>query len=206
MYIRARQAADGHWENGRADTRPPLGSSFIEQTVLAMRSLQLYPLATAKADYAHAVKLAANWIAEAEPTCNDDLASQVMGLAWAGTHKAALDRAIRRLAAAQRADGGWSDLPTMESTPYATGKALYALHTAGISGPLYKRGTQYLLRTQQPDGSWYVKTRALAFQPYFESGFPYGYDQWISAAATNWATMALTVSMAPSQSAQVWRQ
>jgi ankyrin repeat protein len=206
IYIRARQAADGHWENGRADTRPPLGSSFIEQTVLAMRSLQLYPLATAKADYAYAVKLAANWIAEAEPSCNDDLASQVMGLAWAGTQKAALDRAIRRLAAAQRADGGWSDLRTMESTAYATGKALYALHIAGISGPLYERGIQYLLRTQQPDGSWYVKTRALAFQPYFESGFPYGYDQWISAAATSWATMALTASMPPSQSAQVWRQ
>ena len=30
IYIRARQGADGHWEVGRADTRPPLGSGFIE--------------------------------------------------------------------------------------------------------------------------------------------------------------------------------
>jgi hypothetical protein len=36
-----------------------------------------------------------------------------------------------------------------------------------------------------------VKGRSIPFQPYFESGFPYGHDQWISAAATNWATMAL---------------
>jgi hypothetical protein len=77
---------------------------------------------------------------------------------------------------------------------------------AGISGPQYERGVQYLLRTQQADGSWYVKTRALAFQPYFESGFPYGYDQWISAAATSWATMALAAALPPAQSAQVRRK
>jgi len=28
-------------------------------------------------------------------------------------------------------------------------------------------------------------------QAYFESGFPYGVNQWISAAATAWATTAL---------------
>jgi hypothetical protein len=44
------------------------------------------------------------------------------------------------------------------------------------------------------DGSWYVKTRALAFQPYFETGFPHGVHQSISAAATSWATMALILS------------
>jgi hypothetical protein len=32
----------------------------------------------------------------------------------------------------------------------------------------------------------------MPIQPYFESAFPYGHDQWISAAATNWAAMALT--------------
>jgi hypothetical protein len=58
----------------------------------------------------------------------------------------------------------------------------------------YKRGVQFLLDTQQEDGSWYVKTRALAFQPYFDAGFPYGFDQWISTAATTWATMALMLA------------
>src|SRR5215813_1842677 len=47
--------------------------------------------------------------------------------------------------------------------------------------------------TQLEDGSWYVRTRASPIQPYFESGFPHGRDQWISAAATNWATMALAL-------------
>ena len=39
--------------------------------------------------------------------------------------------------------------------------------------------------------SWLVRTRSPSFQPYFDSDFPHGYDQFISAAATNWAVMAL---------------
>ncbi len=50
------------------------------------------------------------------------------------------------------------------------------------------------LRTQREDGSWHVKSRAMKIQPYFESGFPYEHDQWISHAATAWATMALTAT------------
>ena len=64
-----------------------------------------------------------------------------------------------------------------------------------VSGAAYQRGVQFLLKTQQDDGSWYVKTRALAFQPWFDAGFPHGYDQWISAAGTNWAAMALTLAL-----------
>lgn len=53
---------------------------------------------------------------------------------------------------------------------------------------------------QEPeDGSWFTKTRALAFPPYFEAGFPHGYDQWMSAAGISWAAMALTLAL-PEQS------
>lgn len=58
----------------------------------------------------------------------------------------------------------------------------------------YRRGVDYLVRTQYPDGSWYVRSRSMKFQPYFESGFPFGHDQWISAAATSWASMALSAA------------
>ena len=50
------------------------------------------------------------------------------------------------------------------------------------------------MKTQFEDGSWHVRSRAIPIQPYFDSGFPYGHDQWISAGATNWATMALVAS------------
>ena len=49
----------------------------------------------------------------------------------------------------------------------------------------------YLVATQNANGSWRVASRAPKFQAFFNSGFPYGGDQWISAWATSWATMAL---------------
>jgi len=55
---------------------------------------------------------------------------------------------------------------------------------------------EFLLRTQKEDGSWYVKSRAMKIQPYFQSGFPYDHDQWISATATAWASMALSFTEA----------
>ena len=38
---------------------------------------------------------------------------------------------------------------------------------------------------QARKGSWHVKPRALALQPYFKVDFPHGFDPWISAAATS---------------------
>jgi hypothetical protein len=37
--------------------------------------------------------------------------------------------------------------------------------------------------------------QVLLEKPYFESGFPYEHDQWISSMATGWATKALAVGM-----------
>jgi hypothetical protein len=34
----------------------------------------------------------------------------------------------------------------------------------------------------------------MKIQPYFESGFPHGHDQWISQSATAWAVMALAAA------------
>jgi hypothetical protein len=68
------------------------------------------------------------------------------------------------------------------------------LQQAGTLKPsdaVYQKGVKHLLATQWEDGSWYVRSRAPKFQPYFQSGFPYDHDQWISAAATSWAVRAL---------------
>jgi len=125
-------------------------------------------------------------------------------LAWSHAKPASIAAAAKALAVAQRPDGGWSQLPSMGSDAYATGEALYALNAAGkmpAADPVYAKGVKYLLNTQAADGSWHVKTRSIWIQPYFESGFPYGHDQWISAAGTSWATMALSLTVDPGQSA-----
>jgi hypothetical protein len=85
-----------------------------------------------------------------------------------------------------------------DSDAYATGEVLYALNASGhmrASDPVYKGGIAYLLRTQAPDGTWRVRSRSIWLQPYFESGFPYGQDQFISTAGTAWATMALSLAI-----------
>ena len=100
----------------------------------------------------------------------------------------------RALVAAQHQDGGWSQNPNLASDAYATGESLWALREAGVlsvSDPVYQRGVKFLLSTQWEDGSWYVRSRAVKFQPYFQSGFPFEHDQWISATATAWAVRAL---------------
>src|SRR5262249_59299485 len=87
-----------------------------------------------------------------------------------------------------------AQLPTLTSDAYATGQALVALHESGappVADAAYQRGIRFLLNTQLEDGSWHVKSRAIPIQPYFESDFPHGHDQCISAAATSSVTMAL---------------
>ena len=82
----------------------------------------------------------------------------------------------------------------MSSDAYETGLSLSAVAAAdprSAKTPAYRRGVDYLMRTQEADGSWHVHSRAFGFQPYFESGFPHGHDQWISMAATAWSSMAL---------------
>lgn len=109
---------------------------------------------------------------------------------------ASMAPAAQSLAQAQRTDGGWSQLPTLESDAYATGQALVALQATGMkpTDPIYEGGAAFLLKTQLADGSWFVKSRVETFQPYFESGFPHGHDQWISAAGTSWAITALALT------------
>jgi len=70
--------------------------------------------------------------------------------------------------------------------------ALRESRALAVENSPYRRGIQFLLESQLEDGSWYIRTRALPIQPMFDSDFPHGPDQFISAAATNWAAMALT--------------
>ncbi len=196
MFIRARQMPDGRWAFG-TDGRPPLcPDGDIGSTALSMRALQLYVPNSEKAAYERAVQRAAAWLATVQPRTEDDQSWRLLGLAWAGKDKAAIQKATRELLAVQRRDGGWADLATVDSNAYSTGKALVALHTAGlpVSDPAYQRGVHYLINNQFEDGSWFVQSRAAGLQPYFDNGFPHDVHQWVSAAATNWATMALTLA------------
>jgi ankyrin repeat protein len=196
-FIESQQWADGRWRVFAH--RPPFSSSDIPVTATALRALQVYGLKAQPARYKMAVKRATDWLMNTQPETTDERAFQLLGLGWAGVqanHKI-IRQAVRDLLREQRSDGGWSQLSTLASDAYATGQALVALKQAGavrVTDPAYQRGLAFLLKTQLEDGSWYIKSRAIPLQPYFESGFPHGVDQWISAAGTNWAAMALTLA------------
>ena len=191
-YLKNDQMPDGRWR--LIANRPPLESSEFEVTAVSMRALQVYKPKALQADYERAIWRAADWLRTTKPKSTADRVGQILGLAWAGDSKDSMRPFANDLLAEQRTDGGWSQLPTMASDAFATGQVLTALHNSGVvavADPAYQRGVKFLLSTQLDDGSWHVRSRAIPFQPYFEGGFPHGHDQWISAAATNWAAMAL---------------
>jgi ankyrin repeat protein len=191
-FLKRQQAADGRWRI--LAHRPPIESSDIQVTAASMRALQLYAPPAQRQQYEQAVKSAAAWLRTATPRVTEERAFHLLGLHWSNAPSAAIQEAGRALTAEQRADGGWAQLPTMTSDAYATGQALYALIESGVLEvvhPVYRRGVQFLLQTQLADGSWFVRTRALPIQPLFNADFPHGADAFISAAATNWAALAM---------------
>jgi hypothetical protein len=177
-----------------------LTSDDFITTAMAIYTIRTYGPEAEKADTAAVLGRAAAWLRQSRPGTTQERAFHLLGLHWAGGGAASVEKAARALASMQRPDGGWSQLEGMGSDAYATGEALYALAMAGgmpVKDAAYQRGVKYLLRTQAADGSWHVKTRSLWIQPYFESGYPYAHDQWISAAGTSWASMALSLTVEP---------
>jgi ankyrin repeat protein len=198
-YLLDQQLPDGSWR--RTAHRPPSGSSAIQITASALRALRAYGPEAQRPRCQAAIARATAWLLTVLPTTSEDQAYLLLGLGWAGMgpDHPAVRRAVREALAAQRPDGGWAQMASLPSDAYATGQVLFALREGGglaAADPAVGRGIRHLLATQGADGSWHVRSRAIPLQPYFESGFPHGPDQWISAAATGWAAMALA-SAAP---------
>jgi ankyrin repeat protein len=195
-YLIARQRASGDWSG--LNQRPPSSSSDFAKTAIGLRAVQLFHH---RAD-AHAADVsiarAAEWLRSHSAPDTEGRTYQLLGLHWAGTSPHRLSRFVRELASAQQPDGGWGSVEGRASEAYSTGEALVALRDAGglaVSDPILQRGIAFLVRTQAPDGTWHVPSRlhdpARLSPPYFESGYPYGHDQFISVHGAAWAIMAL---------------
>ena len=198
-FIKAMQTPAGNWDTNEG-RRPPMSSGEFQAAALAIYSLNQYSPPTEMKTTREAVARAAAWLEASKPTTTQDRVFHLLGLAWAGGKSAVILEYTRALAATQTADGGWSQFPSLDSDAYATGEALYALNIAGkmpVTDAVYRKGVAYLLRTQAEDGSWHVKSRAIWLQPYLDTGFPYGQDQFISTAGTAWASMALSLAAEP---------
>jgi ankyrin repeat protein len=194
------QRPDGHWPTG--DDRPPQSYSLFTATALALRAMHLYMPAQLRKETDERTAHAKTWLVTAEPRSTEDSTFRLFGLHWAGATPDESKRAAHDLLALQRPNGGWAQLPHMQPDAYSTGEALVALHEAGgvpVTDPAWQSGLEYLLSTQDARGAWHVRTRMLSpaavSPPYFETGFPYGHDQFLSTDATCWAAMALLLAL-----------
>ena len=194
-HLSGSQAPDGGWR-ARTD-RPPLESGRVTATALSIRALRTYSIPGRKEEFGARVRRAATWLNKYQARTGEEKAMRLAGLAWASASQSFIRSATIQLKASQHEDGGWSQLDTLPSDAYATGQALYALHAARESSrEVVEKGVRFLLDTQLADGSWHVRSRAYPIQPnYFDTGFPHGRDQWISAAGTSWACVGLSLAL-----------
>ena len=195
-YLLQRQAADGGWP--AIMPRPPSEGSTFTNTAHAIQALTHYgphEKASVVVRIDKAVGKGKAWLKSHEPTTTEDRVFHLHGLAFSklDTEKARLD-----LEREQLPDGSWAQIAKIPGDAYATAGVLLALRASGTkkTDASYRRGIAYLLRTQNADGSWIVTTRSRPVQTFFDNGDPGGKGQFISFAATGWATWALIDSLA----------
>ncbi len=201
QFLAGAQRNDGGWAT--MDARPPQSYGRFTVTAIAARGAGYYlPDQERKKSM---LDKARQWLLKAEPRSTEERTFQLLGLLWTGAEKETRQQNGKQLLALQNVDGGWSELPGMSSDAYTTGEVLYALHqSAGLATnePSYQRGLGFLLKSQQPDGSWRVESRlhpSIPVSPkYFNAGFPHGRrHQFISIMGTGLATLALLQATSP---------
>lgn len=218
-YLHQNRQQDGHWKI--RTRRPPLEESDFTATALSLAALRLHDQGSEPGLLGQKLQQTIDWLAAHPASTTEDHVYRLLGLYWGSVDarrgvttswsrllqarpvpmapgvRKSFQETVSWLIAQQREDGGWSQLEGGSSDAYASGQVVTALLGSGAARSTegaIRRGIEYLLKTQQEDGSWYVASRSKAFQEYFESGFPHGTDQFISVAASSWATMALLLS------------
>jgi hypothetical protein len=195
-YLLLRDKDQGRWH--ASGNRPPSEGSRFTATYVAVRALQTFGTKEQKERIDRRLAAARAWLEKTPARDTEDRVFRLWALQRLGAAAKDVEAAAKELLTSQREGGGWAQTDAMTPDAYATGSALVALHhAAGLktTDPAYQRGVRYLLHSQLADGSWHVRSRSKPFQSYFESGFPHGKDQFISLAASGWATTALALSL-----------
>lgn len=194
-YLLIYHKDQGHWRT--TSNRPPSEASRFSANYLALRALRVWATPEQEDRVAERVKTVRGWLLKTSAKDTEDRVFRLLALKEVEAPKKDVEAAAEELRKTQGKDGGWAQLDSMDSDAYATGTSLVALHEAGglaTDDAVYRRGVAFLLKTQREDGSWLVRSRSKPFQPYYESGFPHDKDQFISSAASGWATTALALA------------
>ncbi|MEM1297152.1 MAG: hypothetical protein AAGH89_17435 [Verrucomicrobiota bacterium] len=193
QFLLSWNADSPHWKP--QSDRPPSEGSFFTSTYLALRGLQGYSREKHRERIAIRRDAALNWLVKTEPEETEDAVFRLRTLHLLGAETTPAAAHLLRL---QRADGGWGQLPDLPTEAYSTGSTLVALRESGTletNSEEFRRGIQFLLDSQRPDGTWHVESRSHPIQEPYESSFPHGEDQFISSSGTCWAILALLAGL-----------
>jgi N-acyl-D-amino-acid deacylase len=199
LFLARMQLPDGGWRSG--GPRLPIESNDFTATANAARALRAYGAPEDATEMSERVGRARAWLLRNTAVTTDEEVFRLLGMYWTDAEQTHVRQQAEILKGEQNRDGGWAQLPGMNSDAYATGLVLVALHQSGFlanTDERYQRGVGYLVSTQEADGSWLVTKRAVPGAiPWFDTGFPHGKFQTISYVGTAWATMALMYAAQP---------
>ncbi len=193
-----KRVQDGRWTT--SCRRLPLQGSDIADTVLALLGMKEYAAAQQQAEVTRASAAAEKWLQQAPLKTQEDRIWRLWGLHQRAGDAEAKQAALAAIVLAQREDGGWPQTDDRESDAFSTGQTLFMIRKSGtpVDDSVVQRARDYLLRTQLADGSWLVESHVkYKAQSYFENGDPHGEHQFLSVAATAWATAALAQLLPP---------
>ena len=162
-WLLTRQDANGSLPFDRPE--PPIIAGRFMTTANAAYALMKAHDETKDARYRTAADRGVDWIATHAPETTQDRVFKVLALSWFGTaeQKRLVTPVLEDLLREQQPDGGWKEIAKLPgSNALATGQVLYALKQSGASllSTSFRRGVQYLLKTQvrdisqQTNGAW----------------------------------------------------
>ena len=186
-----KQQPDGSWEFFATLRRPPINESQTTDAAWIIMAL-------AGGNGARRAGIAARGAGESDrlarrrkalrhPSRQGPEGAAGGSLRQAARNDASHDRRVARTATRRRRLE--PDRPELKSDAFATGQTLYVLSLAGYTAerPEIKRGIDFLVATQKPDGSWPMISRSTP------DGSP-GSSKLltpITCAASSWATLGL---------------
>ncbi len=187
-----KQQADGSWEFFSTLRRPPINESQTTDVAWIILAIAGETGPDSPESQRAALKKANAWLEAAQPAAlHQDKILKVLLGSRAGKTRDSMQTTIDELLAMQREDGGWSQtVPELKSDAFATGQTLYVLSLVGYEAnrPEVKRGIDFLVATQNSDGTWPIISRSTP------DGSP-GSSKLMSpiyCASSSWAVLALS--------------
>jgi hypothetical protein len=156
--IVAEQSADGSWEAAQQFGNQRRTSRDADQvqtmwSILALSRMEPNTESTAARDRG------LDWLNAGEPGTTIDARALRFVIEQTFGQPERREEVLKPLRETQRPDGGWGWQPEDPSEAWPTGLALYALSQANDDGlrSVLSRGRQFLINTQNEDGSWLVE-------------------------------------------------